>query len=135
MVFRKGYSVVSVGCLSNSSTNTSTIKFRLVESDSRPDTSTAMSPSRTNEALISGNGHAGHAEKKKKKRSIGSHVDRQEPNTLTRTDYSRWRLLDDRGRQTWEYLETDKAVREWPQSTADKYFLGLPTVCNPFWIH
>ena len=44
------------------------------------------------------------------------------------TDLRRWRLLDDRGRQTWHYLETDEEVKEWPQSTADKYFLGLPLV-------
>ena len=47
-----------------------------------------------------------------------------------KTDYSRWRLLDDRGRQTWHYLKTDKEMKEWPQSAADKYFLGLPTVRN-----
>lgn len=50
---------------------------------------------------------------------------------IDRTDYSRWRLLDERGRQTWHYLETDKEVEGWPQSTADKYFLGLSTV----WFH
>lgn len=47
-----------------------------------------------------------------------------------KTDYSRWRLRDDRGRQTWHYLKTDKEMEEWPQSVADKYFLGLPTVRN-----
>jgi hypothetical protein len=45
-----------------------------------------------------------------------------------KTDYSRWRLLDDRGRQTWHYLETDERVKKWPQSVADKYHLGMPTV-------
>jgi lanosterol synthase len=45
-----------------------------------------------------------------------------------KTDYSRWRLLDERGRQTWHYLEADEDVKEWPQSVADKYHLGLPTV-------
>ncbi|KKK12356.1 hypothetical protein P175DRAFT_0459005 [Aspergillus ochraceoroseus IBT 24754] len=45
----------------------------------------------------------------------------------SKTDYSRWRLLDDDGRQTWHYLESDKENKEWPQSAADKYFLGLPT--------
>lgn len=45
-----------------------------------------------------------------------------------KTDYSRWRLLDDRGRQTWHYLESDKENEKWPQSVADKHFLGLPTV-------
>ena len=44
------------------------------------------------------------------------------------TDYARWRLLDDRGRQTWHYLESDEESEKWPQSVADKYFLGLPTV-------
>ncbi|KAI4289812.1 MAG: hypothetical protein L6R35_000919 [Caloplaca aegaea] len=44
-----------------------------------------------------------------------------------RTDPSRWRLRDDRGRQTWHYLQTDDETKSWPQSTADKYFLGLPT--------
>lgn len=49
-----------------------------------------------------------------------------------RTDYSRWRLLDDNGRQTWHYLEDDEDAKEWPQSTADKYFLDIPTVCQIF---
>ena len=49
-----------------------------------------------------------------------------------KTDYSRWRLLDDHGRQTWHYLKTDKEVKEWPQSVADKHHLGLPPVrCSP----
>jgi lanosterol synthase len=45
-----------------------------------------------------------------------------------KTDYSRWRLHDDRGCQIWHYLETEEEVEAWPQSTADKYFLGLDTV-------
>ncbi|PQE08309.1 lanosterol synthase protein [Rutstroemia sp. NJR-2017a BVV2] len=49
------------------------------------------------------------------------------PKLQERTDYSRWRMLDEKGRQTWHYLEDDEDVQEWPQSTADKYFLGLPT--------
>ncbi len=44
------------------------------------------------------------------------------------TDIQRWRLLDERGRQTWHYLETDEEVKTWPQSTADRYHLGLPLV-------
>ncbi|KAF2192004.1 lanosterol synthase [Zopfia rhizophila CBS 207.26] len=44
-----------------------------------------------------------------------------------KTDYSRWRLLDDHGCQTWHYLETEEEIKNWPQSTADKYFLGLDT--------
>ncbi|RVD80476.1 uncharacterized protein DFL_008373 [Arthrobotrys flagrans] len=42
------------------------------------------------------------------------------------TDYSRWRLKDDHGRQTWHYLSEAEA-KKWKQSTADKYFLGLNT--------
>lgn len=56
----------------------------------------------------------------------------QDANGDGKTDYSRWRLLDDRGRQTWHYLESDEENAKWPQSIADKYHLGLPTVgsCN-----
>lgn len=46
------------------------------------------------------------------------------------TDYSRWRLKADHGRQTWHYL-TEEQSKEWKQSTADKYFLGLDTVITP----
>jgi hypothetical protein len=49
-----------------------------------------------------------------------------------KTDYRRWRLLDERGRQTWHYLRTDEETEKWPQSVADKYYLGLPTV--GFWL-
>ncbi|KAL2269686.1 hypothetical protein VTJ83DRAFT_1870 [Remersonia thermophila] len=51
---------------------------------------------------------------------------RLRPQLADKTDYSRWRMRDDHGRQTWVYLEDDQAVKEWPQSVADKYFLGLP---------
>jgi hypothetical protein len=50
---------------------------------------------------------------------------------LEKTDYSRWRLLAESGRQTWHYLTEDAAVRKWPQSIADRYHLGLPTVRAP----
>ncbi|KAF2021085.1 terpene synthase [Aaosphaeria arxii CBS 175.79] len=43
------------------------------------------------------------------------------------TDRSRWRLKDDRGCQTWHYLETDEEVEAWPQTAADRYFLGIET--------
>ncbi|KAI0115582.1 terpenoid cyclases/protein prenyltransferase alpha-alpha toroid [Nemania sp. FL0031] len=43
------------------------------------------------------------------------------------TDRTRWRLLDESGRLTWHYLEEDEAVKEWPQSIADKWYLGLDT--------
>lgn len=48
----------------------------------------------------------------------------------SKTDHTRWRLKDDRGRQTWHYLQSDKELKEWPMTIADKYFLGLETVGN-----
>jgi lanosterol synthase len=65
------------------------------------------------------------------KRGAGGNV--QVPMQSTRaghekTDHTRWRLKDDRGCQTWHYLKTDEEIKAWPQSTADKYFLGLDTV-------
>ncbi|KAK5116194.1 hypothetical protein LTR62_008520 [Meristemomyces frigidus] len=43
------------------------------------------------------------------------------------TDPLRWRLRDDRGIQTWHYLESDEEVKQWPQTVADRYFTGLET--------
>ncbi|EHA57490.1 lanosterol synthase [Pyricularia oryzae 70-15] len=48
------------------------------------------------------------------------------PKLAEKTDTARWRMLDDEGRHTWHYLEDDEAVKEWPQSYADKWYLGLP---------
>lgn len=45
-----------------------------------------------------------------------------------KTDFTRWRLVNEEGRQTWRYLETDEENEAWPQTIADKYNLGLPTV-------
>lgn len=47
------------------------------------------------------------------------------------TDLTRWRLLDERGRQTWHYLVTDEAVKAWPQTVIDRYHLGLSLVEPP----
>lgn len=44
------------------------------------------------------------------------------------TDLRRWRLADDRGRQTWHYMSTDEEAKLWPQSTVDKHHLGLDLV-------
>lgn len=50
-----------------------------------------------------------------------------------RTDPERWRLLDERGRQTWHYMKSDEQAKEWPQTIADRHHLGLPLVRNlPF---
>lgn len=45
-----------------------------------------------------------------------------------KTDYTRWRLKDDRGCQTWHYLQSGEELKQWPQTTADKYHMGLNTV-------
>lgn len=55
-----------------------------------------------------------------------------------RTDLTRWRLKDDRGRHTWHYLESDEELKQWPMTAADKYFLGLETaslsLMMPLWL-
>ena len=48
-----------------------------------------------------------------------------------KTDRSRWRLLDEAGRQTWHYMKNDEETRRWPQTIPDKYHLGIPTVRSP----
>ncbi|KAI8978140.1 terpenoid cyclases/protein prenyltransferase alpha-alpha toroid [Pilobolus umbonatus] len=42
------------------------------------------------------------------------------------TDLTNWRLKVDQGAQTWHYLETEEERQAWPQTTWDKYYLGLP---------
>ena len=49
-------------------------------------------------------------------------------NPSEKSDLLRWRLVDERGRQTWVFLDQDIELKEWPQSVADKHFLGLPLV-------
>jgi lanosterol synthase len=46
----------------------------------------------------------------------------------SKTNYDWWRLENVRGRQIWKYLESEEERARWPQSIADKYFLGLDTV-------
>ncbi|KAJ7623474.1 terpenoid cyclases/protein prenyltransferase alpha-alpha toroid [Roridomyces roridus] len=42
------------------------------------------------------------------------------------TDYTRWRLLvSDSGRHTWKYLKTDEECAKWPQTSEDKFWLGM----------
>ncbi|KAL1747921.1 terpenoid cyclases/protein prenyltransferase alpha-alpha toroid [Schizophyllum fasciatum] len=43
------------------------------------------------------------------------------------TDYSHWRLLvNDGGRHTWHYLETDEECEKWPMNNVDKFWMGIP---------
>ncbi|WFD32203.1 lanosterol synthase [Malassezia sp. CBS 17886] len=47
---------------------------------------------------------------------------------LGATDRARWRLcVSDGGRHVWHYLASDTEAAAWPQTTEDKYWLGLDT--------
>jgi len=72
-----------------------------------------MSVRRRGTALKETNGTVGHSEKAED----------------TQTDLTRWRLRNDRGVQTWHYLESEQ-LKTWPMSVADKYFLGFDTVSD-----
>jgi lanosterol synthase len=90
---------------------------------------------RTKPNGVNGTAPNGHARARiGEKRPFDEELDEErdeaakKPKLSERTDYSRWRLQDDGGRQTWHYLEDEELVKDWPQTFADKYFLGLPTV-------
>ncbi|SPO06107.1 related to lanosterol synthase [Cephalotrichum gorgonifer] len=48
------------------------------------------------------------------------------PQLEEKTDITKWRCRDDEGRLTWHYLADEEAAKEWPQSYADKWYLGMP---------
>ncbi|RYP85128.1 hypothetical protein DL769_001032 [Monosporascus sp. CRB-8-3] len=58
--------------------------------------------------------------------SANGHLPR-DANGDEKTDYSRWRLFDNQGRQSWRYLESDDEVEKWHQTVYDKHYLGLDT--------
>lgn len=60
---------------------------------------------------------------------------KQDANGDSKTDYTRWRLVNEEGRQTWRYLESDEENAAWLQSVAEKYHMGLPTVCELLFEH
>lgn len=67
------------------------------------------------------NGVNGHDEEHDSKRQkVAEPVDR-----------ARWRMKSDDGRHTWHFLDDDDAAKKWPQSYADKWYLGLPLVRLP----
>jgi len=43
-----------------------------------------------------------------------------------KTDYTRWRMREERGQQIWTYVSPEEAAK-WPQSIPEKYHLGLST--------
>lgn len=84
----------------------------------------------TNPVTSTGNSYANLGEKRPLDPESGASTSTgyKKPRLQQRTDYTRWRMLDEKGRHTWHYLDDDEDAKEWPQTTADKYFLGLPTV-------
>lgn len=85
-----------------------------------------------------GNGHSKGNDTSKKRHSSANGVNgRDEEHDSKRqkvaepVDRTRWRMKSDDGRHTWHYLDDKEAVEHWPQSYADKWFLGLPLVRLP----
>lgn len=60
--------------------------------------------------------------------TVNGSIKSYEPPVVAKTDHTRWRLKNIRGVQTWHYLDNEEELKEWPMSTADKYYLGLDTV-------
>jgi len=71
--------------------------------------------------------HDASAEKPSEKREFP-----KRPRLEEKTDLMKWRMRDDEGRLTWHYLQDDEAAKDWPQSYADKWYLGLPMVSLAF---
>lgn len=74
-------------------------------------------------------------EKSLSRKRVAESIEEQQwpkrPRISGKTDKSRWRLNDDNGRHSWVFVDDDEALKETPQSYAEKYYLGLPLVCSP----
>lgn len=90
------------------------------------------------------NGYIAQDSSAKKRTADTSDTEHQlkKPRLEESTDKTRWRMKDEDGRHTWHYLEDDDAAKAWPQSQADKWYLGLPLVSlapdfplDPFSLH
>lgn len=93
--------------------------------------STAQQPTHSPAAvngsgLSNGNGN-GNAKKRGGPQTNGYNESKRQK-VAEPVDKTRWRLKSDEGRHTWHYLEDDTAVKKWPQSYADKWYLDLPLV-------
>lgn len=78
------------------------------------------------------NGLNGNSTPRKRTRQETADPSEKRPRLLEKTDVSRWRMRDEAGCHTWHYLEDDDKAREWPQTIADKYYLGLDLVSFGF---
>ncbi|EFQ34245.1 squalene/oxidosqualene cyclase [Colletotrichum graminicola] len=81
-------------------------------------------------SLASSNGTLG-ADAVQSRKRVAEAIAEQEwpkkPRVDAKTDRTRWRMKDEDGRHTWQYLDhDDEAAKNWPQTYADKYYLGLP---------
>jgi lanosterol synthase len=66
--------------------------------------------------------------KKRKTETTLDNEDSKRAKAQGTIDKARWRCLDEDGRLTWRYLEDEEAAKEWPQTYADKWYLGLDLV-------
>lgn len=104
------------------------------DTDAPPAYTTSSQPTANGSTHVpTTNGHANPNDRLKRSRDDGNEEtwDGQAfgetlPKNL-RTDRTRWRLVDESGRQTWKYLRTEKEEEAWPQDKATKYHLGLDT--------
>lgn len=88
--------------------------------------------------MVDANGHGtgtdyGNGKANAKKRTVGTNGevaghDSKRQKIVEPVDKTRWRLKADGGRHTWHYLEDDQSAKDWPQSHAEKWYLGLPFV-------
>lgn len=54
----------------------------------------------------------------------------QDSENVPGTNLERWRLHVKDAVLSWQYLDESESLQH-PQSTVEKYFLGLPTACSP----
>ncbi|KKA26637.1 hypothetical protein TD95_002643 [Thielaviopsis punctulata] len=64
--------------------------------------------------------------KKRVAEAIAEQAWPKRPKIMAKTDVTRWRMKDDEGTHTWHYLADEATAKEWPQSDADKWYLGIP---------
>jgi hypothetical protein len=88
----------------------------------------------SSQRLVNGppNGHVNEHVKKQPNGHANGNISKHGADDV---DHSRWRLsVGESGRHTWHYMKTDEDVEKWPLSIADKWHLGLPTVCTGRWV-
>lgn len=88
----------------------------------------SVNPAASRRTMATATGRETRSATSRKRANDGDQASPKKPRIEGKTDHSRWRLKDDDSRHTWHYLTEDKAVKDWPQSYAEKYFLNLPLV-------